>query len=413
MSFEKPIRLLYEGLGSIMYGSPPATPPGTIAVDNADSGVTIGPAGTVILGNQTASITDATLLSNSIIPLGGFDITLSEIGEGVDHSKLIFADVSTGRPINQPQILFEDGTGAEIGRINFTTTGSIYIGTNSGKAILTGETVNTGVGDQTFTAITLGTRNSAFGFNALGLLTTGSENTAVGQEALSNLLTGVENTAVGRNAGLGMNAAQTQTTLIGAEIQVPSGSNVTIVGFGSGGSIGLTQAANGSTFIGSEILFNAPVYGINNTIVGFSNFIGAGQTIGASNIVIGTLNTSAAGGMGSNNIVIGSQVNLNTIVVTNTIIIVPGVAAFSVPISNIVVLGNSTQNTIIGSTTNPTDNGTRLQVRGAIRTAGVAPLTLGSAAWDMGNIKTAASVLNATQYLELSVAGVLVKVCIN
>jgi|SRR5580692_48363 hypothetical protein len=403
------IILQREGFGNISYTEPPGSGSGGAApLTNADSGTSISPAGTVVLGNQTTSITDATLLDDAVIPLGTFALIISEIGAGVSsllspYSALVL-QADPGNPLASPEIYVSNGA-IEIGRINFTNEAafnSIFIGRDAGVTY-TGGTgggnialgdgalanlstgahntaigagtlgtsigagsdntavgylalqnntaaglVNTAVGSQALNKNTTGTRNTAVGFAALNAQTSGNLNTAVGQEAGANLLTGTQNTLVGRDAGLGLNGAQTNNTFVGNEIAVPSGSNCTIVGMNAGGATGVAQAATGSTFVGQGILGSAPVYGNNNTIIGFNNFAAAGQQIGLNNIVLGQTNSSTAGAMVNNNVIIGSNVVLSTGVISGTIVIQNSGAAYNVQIANVVVIGNSAQNTLIG-----------------------------------------------------------------
>jgi hypothetical protein len=78
------------------------------------------------------------------------------------------------------------------------------------------------------------------------------------------------------------------------------------------------------------------------------------------------------------------------------------------------IIGDNTKNILLGQTIGAwADNGNRLQITGKLNTGGAAPLTLGAGNMDFGKVVTAASALNATKYLEMSVDGVLVKVCIN
>jgi hypothetical protein len=143
---------------------------------------------------------------------------------------------------------------------------------------------------------------------------------------------------------------------------------------------------------------------------------GAGKTVGTNFINIGNRNSSGANAdiIGAEVTVIGHRSNVGGSL-TNTIVLANfnnGVSLLT--LSNVIVIGTSIQNILIGQTVAAwADNGNRLQVSGKMNTGGAAPLTLGAGAMDFGKIVTAASVLNATKYWEISVDGVLVKVCIN
>jgi len=399
------IILQREGFGNISYTEPPGSGSGGAApLTNADSGTSISPAGTVVLGNQTTSITDATLLDDAVIPLGTFALIISEIGAGVSsllspYSALVL-QADPGNPLASPEIYVSNGA-IEIGRINFTNEAafnSIFIGRDAGVTY-TGGTgggntalgdgalanlstgahntaigagtlgtsigagsdntavgylalqnntatglVNTAVGSLSLNKNTTGTRNTAVGFAALQLNITGSFNTAVGQESLSLLTAGGQNTAIGRNAG--QTVTGSNNVFVGNDTNVWTGSNLVIIGSAVGLS-GLSVASAGNTIIGALAFETSPTVGANNTIIGFNNF-NASQTIGVNNIVLGQTNSSTAGAMVNNNVIIGSNVVLSTGVISGTIVIQNSGAAYNVQIANVVVIGNSAQNTLIG-----------------------------------------------------------------
>jgi hypothetical protein len=477
MMFKTPIDIFQRDLiGSLAYSNPLVLlPPGTSPLFNAQSGLSIGPAGTAILGNQVTSINDATLLADSTIPLGTFALVISEIGAGVSSILSPFSCLvlqsDAGNPLSSPQIYITDA-GVESGRINFTNEGvsnSIFIGTASGKLYVGGGggqntalgsdalngltsgarntaigwfalgsaslaagsdntavgnlalannqaagLVNTAVGSVALTANTTGTRNTAVGFAALNANISGSFNTAVGQECLANQTTGSQNTAVGRNSIMNI-VTGTNNAALGNDINVPSaGSSFNVfIGSAAGGVSGPAQVSTNNTFVGAIIFELSPTYGTGNIVMGYNAYSAAGSAIGNNNIMIGQSQSVTGAAITNNNTFIGPSINASTAPVSHSIVIVNNAAGYNIRIPNVVVLGDSTQNTIIGSATNPTDNGNRLQVRGKITTGGAAPLTLGAGAMDFGKVVTAASVLNATQYLEISVDGALVKVCIN
>jgi hypothetical protein len=407
-----------SGLGNIIYGTPPgAGGSGAATVTGADSGTSLV-AKNVVLGNQVGSTTSAALLSNAAIPLAGFNIAFTQIGgaaASVPTSNIILQD-GASILLSSPQITIQNSAGTEIGRVNFTNDNSIFIGTLSGAVYTGGAGVNTALGALALSSLTSGNRNTAVGFAALGGATTSSFNVAVGQEALSSLTT-----AAGGNVAVGQNALLNITTgsfnigigIDAGDVLGTASSNNTMIGGTTGGATGAALNVNNNTFVGCFIFETSPSYGNGNTIIGTNNFVASGQTIGSTNIVMGLANVSTLGAIGNNNIIIGNGVSFSTIVVTNSIVLNTGVAAFNLAISNVVCIGSNTQNTLIGPATGPADNGSRLQINGTVRTGGAAPLTLGSGSWDMGNVVAAASVLNAAKYLEVSVGGVLVKVCIN
>jgi hypothetical protein len=378
----------------------------------ANNGLSLDATGKIVqLGQNVGAVGNpGALLSNREIPMAGFSLLIDQIGQTA-AGNLIFK-ASLAKPLTTPFFLFEDSTGLEIGRINFTAN-STYIGTLSGSNDTSGSGVNVGVGALASQSVTSGARNTAVGFAALQLAT-GGFNTAVGQEAGSDITTGTGNNCFGRNAGLGITTG-TNNTLIGNEINTLGGaasSNV-CVGAGTGGTGGLTVVANGCVFVGFEVLGTVPTYGNNNTLVGFNIFNTSGNVITTGNIALGAAITMTAASIGANNILIGQGINMPPPVsaaVSNTTLLG---SLMSSTISNICGIGRADQNVIMGITAITVDLGVKLQVAGAIVTAGAPPLTLGAGTWDFGRVKAAASVLNAASYLELSVNGALVKICIN
>ena len=146
---------------------------------------------------------------------------------------------------------------------------------------------NTGFGDQTLVATTIGVQNTAVGQAALRNTTSGNNNTAVGQAALITNTTGGFNTAVGLYA-LDLNTAGNHSTAVGqSALFNNTGSNNTAVG--SGALITNTNGTGNTAIgyqadVGSAGLSNATAIGAN-AIVSQSNSVVLGNN---ANVGIGT-----------------------------------------------------------------------------------------------------------------------------
>lgn len=217
--------------------------------------------------------------------------------------------------------------------------GNVAIGYSALQNNASGE-FNTAVGTQVLQSNTTGTRLSAFGFNALRSNTTGNENSAFGTWALSRNTSGFANSAFGKqalndniggwhNSALGAFALQRNTTGdsntgVG---RIALGSNTTGTRNSALGVSALFANISGShnVAIGSragystqaEDTTNANVSGSNNTFLGsyalpgvatplnFATAIGSGALVGTSNTlvlgrttdttVIGTTGTATSG----------------------------------------------------------------------------------------------------------------------
>lgn len=213
-----------------------------------------------------------------------------------------------------------------------------------------------------------------------GVGVTGVRNIGLGRSTLAGTTTGTRNIAIGDGA-----------------LQFASGTQNNCIG------------------IGADVMdTNGAALGDFNICIG-QNSLDNGLAVGTANIVIGSsVNNSIGGVIGNNNISIGNSIGLTGGLSNTMIFSCGGTGASSLGLSNVIVLGNNTQNILIGQVNGAfADNGNRLQISGKLNTGGAAPLTLGAGAADFGKVVTAASVLNATKYWEVSIDGVLLKVCIN
>jgi len=185
--------------------------------------------------------------------------------------------------------------------------------TSLGTATVTGIS-NTGVGTNTFKALTSGSSNTTIGNNGLSKVTTGSFNVAIGSLSLLNDVSGSNNTAIGyyalnnctadNNLAMGSFAQRylttgTDNTSIGTSTLVNSsfnGSRNTAIGKGIFGAL---TTGTDNTGVGYSIAPSLLTTGSSNTMIGAnstisgnysnSSCLGAGSAITASNqIVLGT-----------------------------------------------------------------------------------------------------------------------------
>lgn len=265
-------------------------------------------------------------------------------------------------------ISYQDSTGFEIGSINFNATDT-FIGLNAGGANQNSIAVggnNTAIGNNALPVLTTGVNNTAIGQTALTLNLSGSQNTAIGVGALFSNTNGINNTAIG-HAALANNTIANFNVVIGqgAALHVTTGTQNTIIGAGAAqASFNNTnciiiggQAGNTSGVIGDATIMIGTNTFTNNSVVGSGNIILGGFSNGGSNNTIGP-----------NNILIGNSQFYSTI--ANSIIINTGggVSAGVYSTSNVVLLGDNTQNTILGTTAavSIVDSGDRLQVSGSV-----------------------------------------------
>jgi hypothetical protein len=393
----------------IAYISPVSSRGGsTGTITGANNGLSVSsvnPALIVLGQNNNQAGGPATLISNRQIPMAGFNVAFTGAG------RLIVNGAANPAGDASPGVVFQVGGGDTSLNNQVTGLTTVYSNLSSAEAFFQMIGSNTSIlmmtvrGTRAFTSFGVGAgggtainpsnspqstsafgfnalasmsgglvsqNNSAFGTNALRSLTVAIGNNAFGLNCLEQLSTGQENTAMG--TGTAFNClTDNQNSLFGNSIMVTTGfaavnsngatgSGNTMVGYNAGGLLGGTYTAVTTTF--------------NNTII-----IGNSSGVNTEGTAL------------SNTTIIGNQIYTN--------------------VSNIVMLGKTTQNVLIGAANNTADNGNRLQIAGKLNTGGAAPLTAGAGSWDFGNLVTAASAVSALHYLEVSVGGVLYKVCIN
>lgn len=305
-------RLFYfpEGFGNVGYDFPPAN--AAHVLDAANDGLSTDAATSKIaqLGQTVGRVGNpAQLLEDREIPLNAFGLLLSGM-TGANPAITIQQGVS---PLDEPQLLFLDNTGAEIGRITFNDQRSIAIGPRAGANMSPG-----------------GTNGKIL----------------IGNSAGHDLTTADTIIAIGSGAMQGTGAVN------------PSN----IIGIGNdvldrnGGAIGNAHIVLGNNSLDGGA---APSLGVRGIFIGHSISSGGGNAVnlGDDIIVIGhSVNPGAVG----NIIVIGNLQN----------------GTNKITIGNIIILGDNTKNTLIGFPTNVpwVDNGNRVQVKGNVwMSGGIAP----------------------------------------
>lgn len=254
----------------------------------------------------------------------------------------IFIGIGVGVNNVTPTSLFSSGSANTIvgfGAFAANTTGNVCtaVGASALAHNTTGQSA-TAIGQNAATTNTTGTNITAIGAASLAFNTTGNNLTAVGQNSLRNNTTGIESTAIGYEC-LWSNSLGNGNVAIGA-YAFAGVSQSTI--FDTSQCIG----------IGYQVGLHPVAVGVNNILIGYQNNLNA--NLGTDNIMIGALQTT------------GSAISNTTLIGDN----------MSSSVSNVVGLGKSTQNVIIGTTAITADGGGRLQLPAGTATAGTAPLKL-------------------------------------
>lgn len=198
---------------------------------------------------------------------------------------------------------------------NTTMTGSdnVFVGFDAGRNGI-GTSQTTLVGKDAGKALTSGFSNTFIGTSAGDAFTTGNRNTALGYDALGG--NGSNNVALGYFAGRATTASNNVFVGSGAGEVSTTAINVTYLGYNAGQA----STGSGNTFIGSNA-------GLTNTT-------------------------------GTNNTIIGNGANVSSTGLTNAAAIGSGATVSS---SNSFILGNSSSNVGIGTTS----ASTKLDVVGA------------------------------------------------
>ncbi|MEJ7848722.1 MAG: hypothetical protein WKF92_11610 [Pyrinomonadaceae bacterium] len=219
-----------------------------------------------------------------------------------------------------------------------TTTGfnNAFFGSETGRANTTGE-VNAFFGTAAGKANTVGSENSFFGTSAGLSNTGGNQNTFLGRSAGRLNVAGFANTFVGYNAG------RDNTTSFNAFFGYTSGENNT-----TGSNNAFFGVRSGFSNIDGQInAFFGNNTGDNNTSGQRNSFFGAGaggdNTSGSRNTFAGQL-AGSANTTGSNNTILGYSAN----VASGGLVFATAIGSNStVSTSNTIVLGRSSDTTII------------------------------------------------------------------
>lgn len=313
------LRLFYDygGGGNVAYNIPIA---GIASPSLANNGLSVS-LGKVQLGGLLGSAAAATLLNSREIPMNNQSISFTGVGS------IDFTNLSNGNGQGNFLITTNGGqpfihTGALIGGF----AGSLYVGYQAGLGAVTAtgniqSMVAFGQGAfQTYTSTVLANYRGA----------------AIGAFALQNETSGIANVALGWAAGnAGLNFSQ--NVLIGsvAGTNIDNGSNQNVlVGIGAGGT-DITTLTGGLTTINNSVL------------LGWQSGCDAGGTGFWTNIIMI--------GAGTNTTAINTTINNTTIIGT----------AQTTNVSNVCMLGNSSQNIQIKAPANQADLGSALQVFGS------------------------------------------------
>ncbi|WP_138515595.1 tail fiber domain-containing protein [Limnobacter alexandrii] len=298
--------------------------------------------------------------------------------------------------------------------LNSNTTGAqnTAIGLAALGATTTGS-ANTAVGPFALNANTTGNFNSAFGVNTLRSNTTGISNSAFGVDTMRNNTTGSGNAAFG-NAAMRFNTTGTHNTVVGADALYSNSTGSFNVAMGTyamfsnttgnenvaiGRSVlGANTTGFANTAVGMEALnsnttgernvamghysLRANTTGLRNVVIGQSAL--RGNTTGSYNVALGddagyansVANTANANTTGSNNTFLGSYA-LPSVATPLNFATAIGSGAL-VGTSNTLVLGRTTDTTVIGSTGKATSGILQnkiLQVTGDVGVTGA--LTIG------------------------------------
>jgi hypothetical protein len=336
--------------GGIVYQIPALGTFGPIT--GANNGLSQAVTGKIVLGNDAGGSL-AALISNREIPMNNFSIAFTQIGQSATAVPIFREDATMVNLGSTPDMLIQDSTSAEQGRIRFNGSvggdaGDIYMGRLAGSQLTTPDSRMffgwrtgelTGAG-----AVALA--STAFGYESLRIVT-GNNNAAFGSQALHNITSGADNIGIGKNVMLFETIANRNVAIgnsSGPEFGAQAFNDNVWVGHVAGLSGASTSfVATQNVMIGSNVAASGGGgYGNNNILIGY--FTWAGNSIGNDNIIIGALSTTSGGV--SNSITLGKQIACN--------------------ISNVAIIGRADQHVIIGSTNSPTDFGARLQVLGGL-----------------------------------------------
>jgi len=237
--------------------------------------------------------------------------------------------------------------------ITANTNFNVCIGDEAGTA-LNGGDENVFVGYNAGLANSTGSSNVAIGRAALVGNVGGTRNTAIGDASLASASGSDNNVAVGRASGL--NCTGGNNTFIGTDAgeMATSADSSTFVGaFAGQGITGAKLTGNQNTAVGAQAGLVLQGAATDNSLLGF----GAGKAINTAvgNTLLG-VNAGDTITTGSNNVIIGISCDVATGGVANAIVIGDGVGAVG---GGNFTFGNGTSDTNIafanGAISNPSD----------------------------------------------------------
>lgn len=347
--------------GSVVYNS--RTAAGALVPPIASNGTSIA-AGVIQLGGPQGAAAAANLLNNREIPLNGFSLTYSGIGQAAAGN--IIYKAAAGIALTQPMESWQSSTGTELAHLIINSR-DIYFGVQSGISVTAQNLNNTCVGSQSGQVLTTGNHNSFFGAFSGQAVVAGTQNVAMGYASLdqadSSSCTAIGDHCMGSIAGTFLTAVG-QAAMSGSVTAATGLTQQVAIG---AGALQQTPSATGTNdiWIGYKCGFNAGVSQGSNTMVGSLIQSTSINTYGSGNILLGAnINSSGNPGLGNNNIFIGANIVFGNPVITNSTVIGQG---YQISVSNVVVLGRSDQSVIIAATSPVTvDNGAQLQINGSV-----------------------------------------------
>lgn len=306
-------------------------------------------------------------------------------------------DVGTSAGVIHPNTIVGIGamSGAQSGN-----GGNLAVGQQVLQNNTTGH-YNTGLGIYALSANQTGARNTAVGYSALIANTTGSRNSVVGYRALYSNLTGDYNVAMGYyamqfstegsynvvlgNFGLGHNTTGSGNSVLGDSAMFNNSTGFQNVALGRNSMYGNTTGFD-NVAVGHEALLSN-ITGSGNSAVGKSALweldsgsenTAMGQfalydlVTGSRNVALGTEAGSRDGtrylASGSDNMFLGAYSGPSAGV--NTLNFATAIGAYAeVSTNNTVVLGRTTDTTVIGAT-GDNGSGNKLQVSGSVGVSG-------------------------------------------
>lgn len=293
--------------------------------------------GDVVLSLPQDIGTTSTPTFGGLIVNGGFSGTTATFAGAVSATRLDVSDPSGG-----------------------VTNANLAVGANALRLAQSGEGANTALGIQALFSNVTGAANTAVGYNALALTTTGGENTAIGEGALQDNTTGSNNTAVGRHA-LNNNTSGTNNTAVGRYALIFNSSGSYNVAVGRSTLFDNTTGSNNIGMGWDALRFNTigeqnvaigqdaarlNVDGLQNVAVGRSAL--RNMTTGSYNVALGP-NALDELTNGSYNSALGSNAGPSSSTTTLSYSTAIG-ADSAVSTSNTIVLGRTTDTTVIGAT---------------------------------------------------------------